>query len=300
MAIIQTFRTSSPDKGVLVPFENVDITWEAKVGDDSLAYRFEYGGQSYVLKFYISGQVENAEQVAEQVGAPTIFGSLTTDERDKYKISLSQQVLVLDHLLFKVTYSPQIREDEKVTILTKLLCEKVKTFLYLIQQGYLADFDSPNVGIGEIKFNSTTSEPAVFLLDFGGAINLKCQVGAPKYFLKAIRSMTPEELESCRNQFSPDIPFMTHPPITIYNYIRGKDLANIETLKGLSKESINKIAEAVKKTYEIYEIMIASGRQIRPPISKLVNKHLGVNLEDIASTITATYSQFSISNITFG
>jgi hypothetical protein len=201
-----------------------------------------------------------------------------------------------------VNRSPQIPEDEKVSILCRIMKEKVKSFMYTVSKGILADFDPVNVGIGEVKTSSNHSQAAVYLIDFAGSIKLDRPQVTPKELIKVYKKLTANEIDKLQNSFREDIPFMSNSSLAIYHRIRQQDLVAVERLDNLSKESKDTITATILEAYAKYEKEILRGRELEIPFAGLVDKNLKLKPEDflfIAEKVMEVAPQLQIKTLTF-
>ncbi|GEM_PF-6745202 len=302
MKFVNPFKRSNEEAITTpVPSGEVNRSWTKAKGDDSIVCRFDHNGHGYVFKLPRTNrtdqEIELEKELARKVGAPTTFGEVETKDGSRYPASLSHQVLLVDEISYKASKNSQIPEDEKVEIITKIMTEKVKAFLYTLQMGILADFDHINVGIGEVRTGSNNPEAAVYLVDFAGAI----KIGNSKDFIRALKSLTDSEKLEFKNSFSPERRFMTHSPFCIYLTIKQQDLDFADSLQ-LPPESKEIIKKAIEAAYKMYEEMIKKGRKLPLPKAALTEKTLTLDPLDyyqISEKVQQSLPQFDIKTLSF-
>lgn len=307
MRIADLFRKNpEPAAYSPVPPSRVDRSWHRAAGDDSFVIRFDLENEGYVFKAPIrerdKDELRIEKELARRIGAPSCFGELENSIGQVYPVSLSQQLLLSLEIYQLVSRSPQIPEDEKVSILCGLMKEKVRSFMYVISEGLLADFDPVNVGIGEVKTSSNHSQAAVYLIDFAGAVKLERPQVTPKELIKVYKKLTPNEIDELEKSFREDIPFMSNSPLAIYHRIRQQDLAVVERLENLSQESKDTISGTVSEAYTEHEKEILRGKKLAIPFAGLVDKDLKLEPKDfyqIAEEVMKAAPQLQIKTLTF-
>lgn len=262
-----------------VPLEprHLDHSWHRGKGEDSLVCRLEHDGRGYVFKIAKgAGLSENEEAIARLAGPPSALGTVTLTNGNTHRAVLSEQVLMTERTALITSKSPQVPEERKVQIISNIMKEKIKTFLFLIQKGYLADFDPVNVGIGELQGGGKETVPAVFLVDYGGSIKLE----NPSQFMKIVKGLSKEDTDKLIGEYDSKKPFMSNSHLSIYCMIRFMDMTLPDRLD-LSDEAKERIKQAVEEAYQKFEGAVAKNKNLPLPLASLCDKSLGLDARSI-------------------